>query len=389
MAFQRIYHIIHSVLTDEATEEEHHLLSEWLKADEANQTEYEKLKRLHETLSFTSKEKAFDTEAAWTKVRQQTLDKKRTLSWIPVWARYAAMVAIIASIGLLFLPKSPTEMIVSEVNMEEFDQPTLLLDNGEVIALNEESFSMQEKHVMIKNDAQNKLIYQSGNESQDRSAVRNNHLVIPKGKTYQLQLSDGTEIWLNAETELTYPTQFTGDKREVTLVGEAFFKVAKNTDLPFVVKANSMEVTVLGTAFNISCYTTDNTLTTTLIEGSVSVKADNKEAQTIVPSQQFTYNKTNTQCEIKKVNTTLFTSWMEGVYLFKDATLEEIMKKLQRWHSFSVQYADESIKNNRYSLTIERDANLDQILEIISYTSTIKLERIDNIINIKKTEKGE
>ena len=382
MSLETIYQIIHAVLADEATDKERRILTEWLNASEANRNEYDRLKRLYQVTSHQAKEKTFDTEQAWQDVRRQTIDKKKTFN-IPVWTRYAAMVAIVVSIGLLFFLKSPQTPFISEVNIEEFDQPTLLLDNGEKIALTEESFSMQEKNVVIKNDAKNKLSYESQQDT-GKITIRNNHLVIPKGKTYQLLLADGTRIWLNSETELTYPTQFTGDTREITLIGEAYFEVAKNKEKPFIVHANGMDVNVLGTSFNVSCYTSDNIFSTTLIEGSVSVKTGKNKEETITPSEQFIYNKKKAQTAIQTENTEFYTSWINGEYIFKDTALEEIVKKLQRWYDFSVNYEDESLKNNRYSLIVDRNTDLDHLLEVISYTSDIKLERTNNIINIKK-----
>ncbi len=381
MNSETIYQIIHSILADEATDEERRIFTEWLDASDANRAEYEKLKRLYQVTSHRNKNKTFNTEFAWQQVRKQTIAKKKTFR-LPVWTRYAAMVAIIVFAGMIYFSKQPASTI-HEVNMEEFSQPTLLLENGEKIALTEESFSMQEKHVVIKNDAKNKLVYEP-QEEEEKITIQNNHLVIPKGKTYQLLLSDGTRIWLNSETEITYPTRFVGNKREITLIGEAFFEAAKNKERPFIVNANGMEVKVLGTSFNVSCYTADKTISTTLIEGSVSVKTENKKTVTITPSEQFTYNRDNAKTDIRIVNTELFTSWIDGKYIFKDATLEDIVKKLQRWYDFSVNYEDESLKYNHYSLIAERETNLDQLLEVISYTSNIKLERTNNIINIKK-----
>ena len=382
MNSETIYQIIHSILADEATDEERRIFTEWLDASDANRAEYEKLKRLYQVTTHRSKNKTFNTEFAWQQVHKQTISKKKTFR-LPVWTRYAAMVAIIVFTGMIYFSKQPASTI-HEVNMEEFSQPTLLLENGEKIALTEESFSMQEKHVVIKNDTKNKLVYEPQEEEEEKITIQNNHLVIPKGKTYQLLLSDGTRIWLNSETEITYPTRFVGNKREITLIGEAFFEVAKNKEKPFIVNANGMEVKVLGTSFNVSCYTADKTISTTLIEGSVSVKTENKKTVTITPSEQFTYNRDNAKTDIRIVNTELFTSWIDGKYIFKDATLEDIVKKLQRWYDFSVNYEDESLKYNHYSLIAERETNLDQLLEVISYTSNIKLERTNNIINIKK-----
>lgn len=323
MNSETIYQIIHSILADEATDEERRIFTEWLDASDANRAEYEKLKRLYQVTTHRSKNKTFNTEFAWQQVHKQTISKKKTFR-LPVWTRYAAMVAIIVFTGMIYFSKQPASTI-HEVNMEEFSQPTLLLENGEKIALTEESFSMQEKHVVIKNDAKNKLVYEPQEEEEEKITIQNNHLVIPKGKTYQLLLSDGTRIWLNSETEITYPTRFVGNKREITLIGEAFFEVAKNKEKPFIVNANGMEVKVLGTSFNVSCYTADKTISTTLIEGSVSVKTENKKTVTITPSEQFTYNRDNAKTDIRIVNTELFTSWM----------MENISLKMQHWKILS------------------------------------------------------
>lgn len=387
MSIETIYQIIYAVLSGEATDEERRTLTEWLNTSEANREEYTKLKRLHQITSHTVKEKTFDTEFAWLKVCQHTINKKKAF-YFPIWTRYAAMIAVIISITLFFFPKSPQHAIVCEIKMEEFDEPTLLLDNGEKIALTEESFSRQDHQVVIKNDARNKLIYETSQSETKEITIKNNLLIIPKGKTYQLQLSDGTRIWLNSETELTYPSQFTGDKREVSLKGEAFFKVAKNDSKSFIVKVNGADIKVLGTSFNVSCYTDDKIISTTLVEGSVAVKPEKEEQQIITPSEQLTYNTENHQTTIQTVNTEIFTSWINGRYIFKNTPLEEIMEKLQRWYDFSVNYEDENLKNNCYSLIAERDTELDKILEIISYTSDIKLERINNSINIKKRKEG-
>ena len=94
---------------------------------------------------------------------------------------------------------------------------------------------------------------------------------------------------------ITYPSQFIGNKREVSLIGEAFFKVAKNDSKPFIVKVNGADIKVLGTSFNVSCYTNDKTISTTLVEGSVAVKPEKEKQQTIIPSEQLTYNTENHQ----------------------------------------------------------------------------------------------
>ena len=336
------------------------------------------------------KETRVDTEQAWQIVRNQTIDKKKIFKF-PVWTRYAAMFAIIVSLGIiLFNEEVPSDALsqMEQIDIKEFEEPTLLLENGEKIALSEESFSIKQEQVVIKNDKDNKLVYEAKKEV-TKKTVLNNHLVIPKGRTYRLHLEDGSRIWLNSESELIYPEQFIGDKREVTLIGEAFFEVAPNPEKPFFVKTKGIEIIVLGTSFNVSCYGKENTISTTLVEGSVSIHTEQGEKQIITPSEQFTYNKKNHLTNIQTVNTELYTSWINGKYIFKDATLEEIIDKLQRWHDIYPNYMEEELKSKRFSITIDRQSTLDQILEVISFTSDVKLEKAGNSINIKKQRREE
>lgn len=383
MKSEKIYQIILSTLSDEATEEERHILSKWMNTSKENKSEYEKLKRLYHVFSFKHKEKTVDTEQAWQTVKSKTIYKKKTLHF-PQWLQYAAMVAIIITIGMVVYTDTFRSSTIGDVNMSEFDQPTLLLANGEKLELTQKEFAVHQQDVTIKNNASNQLVYEPKQDN-NKLSVKKNHLIIPKGKTYQLLLSDGTRIRLNSETELIYPTRFTGDKREVTLIGEAYFEVAKDEAKPFIVNANGMDVKVLGTTFNICSYTEDRIITTTLVEGSVAVQTQEGQEETITPSQQFTFNRKNKQTKVKTVDTELYTSWINGRYIFKNTSLQEIITKLQRWHDFSVEFEDQSLLRTRYSLIADRETTLDQLLEIISYTSDIKLERTDNnIIHIKK-----
>ncbi|WP_075555864.1 FecR family protein [Parabacteroides timonensis] len=381
MTSETIYQIILSSLAGEATEEELLCLSKWLEESDANQAEYAKIQRLYQKTSLKTKEQTYDVDKAWQNIQKQTVHKKKNIF---LWLGYAAMLAIVLSIGIVFFTNEHQTAPISKVNVNDYDQPTLLLENGETIKLNEGSFARQQKHITIKNDAEKKLVYETKDKIAENK-IQNNHIIIPKGKTYQLILSDGTHIHLNSESELIYPTLFTGNKREVTLIGEAFFEVAKDKEKPFIVKANEMEINVLGTTFNVCSYAKDKTISTTLIEGSVSVRANQGDTQIITPSEQFTYNKENDRTNIRIVDTELYTSWIDGKYIFKHATLDEIINKLQLWYDFTVVYQDENLKNNRYSLIAEKDTDLDKLLEVISYTSEVKLERTGtNTINIKK-----
>lgn len=390
MKSETIYQIILSVLADEATDEERNVLNKWLGDSNENQMEYLRLQRLYRISLVPPKEKNVDIERAWQKVCNQTIHKKK-ITKLPQWISYAAMVAIVVSIGMaVFINSLPDTSLsqIEKVDIKDFEEPTLLLESGEKIALNKKSFSIKQEQVVIKNDKDNKLVYESQKEK-NKKTVLNNHLVILKGKTYQLHLEDGSRIWLNSESELIYPEQFTGQTREVTLTGEAFFEIARNTEMPFIVKTKGVDIKVLGTSFNVSCYKKEDMISTTLVEGSVSIHTKDGKEQIIIPSEQFTYDKTNHQTTLKSVDTELYTSWIKGIYIFKDTTLDDIIDKLQRWYDITPNYTDESLKNKRFSITIDRQSTLDQILEVISFTSDVKLEKEGTNINIKKQRREE
>lgn len=378
-----IYKIILSVLADEATQEEHAIFTEWLEQSVHNKEEYDKIKQLYTASVPPKKEKNYNTESAWRKVYKQTVAKKRqhTLFY---FIRYAAIIIIIITAGSYFFVKTPR----ITKSLKDFQQPTLLLDNGKEIALAKKSFSLNQTDITISNDSNNQLSYISkSKQKQTPGKSKNNHLFIPKGNTYELLLSDGTHVWLNSETEIIYPARFTGNTREVILKGEAFFKVAKNKEKPFIVKTNAISIQVLGTTFNVSHYANEKNVSATLVEGSISVQTEKGPKQIITPSEQFIYNNTSGESNIRIVDTHLYTSWIEGKYIFKNAPLEEIITKLQRWYDFTVSYNDNSLKARRFSLTIERKTTLDQVLEIISLTSDVKLEKVKNNIIIKERRK--
>ena len=172
------------------------------------------------------------------------------------------------------------------------------------------------------------------------------------------------------------------------LRGEAFFDVAKDASKPFIVENNQMKIKVLGTSFNVSGYVSERLQNVTLVNGSVQVQIDNDSAFRISPSEQFLYDKEKQTTSIQVVNTDLYTAWTEGKYIFKDTRLEDILSKLQRWYDFEIIYLQEELKNRRFSIVINREDNLKDVLEVISFTSNVKLVQENNIIKVKYLEKG-
>lgn len=209
-----------------------------------------------------------------------------------------------------------------------------------------------------------------------------NRLLVPQGQTYKLALADGTNVMLNAESELTFPSEFDTDRREVFLKGEAFFQVTHNEKAPFIVHTDQLDVQVLGTTFNVSGYNNENMLKVTLVEGSIRIHQQGDSVK-IRPNEQYNYNKNTREKRVQTVDTELFTSWVNDEYIFKDTTLDEIFNRINHWYMFDVTYESPSLKEKRFFLTIGRDASLDQIIQIINSTEEVCIEKKDNHIVVK------
>ena len=219
------------------------------------------------------------------------------------------------------------------------------------------------------------LAYDPSGETAAETAY--NTLTTPKGRQFQLLLPDGTKVWLNAASSIRYPVLFTGKERNVEIAGEAYFEVAKNTQLPFRVNVNNQaEIIVLGTSFNVNAYDNEENINTTLIEGSVRVLAGEKNRPaTLVlkPGQQARVannaggrlpGETTANSTIKIINdadTYEAVAWKNGLFDFRGKGLKEVMRQLERWYDIEVVY-EKGIPNIRFGGELSRDVSLAGLL---------------------------
>lgn len=300
---------------------------------------------------------------------------------LPYAAILSGLVLLVGGLYLYNRKETVSRVVVADIN-----EPTLLSEDSS-IKLSGRSFSISQGDATIQNDAQGGMLSYQAKGNDKKEAVKTNRLIIPCGKTYRLQLSDGTRVTMNAASELVFPSRFERGKRIVSLKGEAYFEVSKDIRHPFIVQTGTMSVRVLGTSFNVNCYDDEPAVRTTLVTGSVAIEQEGKTVH-IRPSEQYEYVRATKQADVKKVNTELYTSWLNNEYIFRNATLDEILTQLKRWYGFDVQYDDNGLRNNHFSLRINRDVSLDKFLELINNTEQVYIERIGNtiIIKHKKTE---
>jgi ferric-dicitrate binding protein FerR (iron transport regulator) len=204
-------------------------------------------------------------------------------------------------------------------------------------------------------------------------------IYVPLGQMSQVTLPDSSRVWLNSGTTLRYANHFGTENREVSLQGEAFFKV-KHSGMPFRVKLKKSEVEVLGTSFNVVSFNNDPFSEVTLVEGKVKINdSSGREVVNLKPSEQIRLSDDLKNNSLKKVNTGFFTSWTEGKIVFEEERLAEIIPQLQRWYNVEIRLSDEAIGNYRFSGTILKNKPVDQIVKAFSLLLPVHIQYTNNL----------
>ncbi len=242
------------------------------------------------------------------------------------------------------------------------NRAVLTLADGSQITLTDAEnglLSQQGATRVVKTDS-GRLAYYSGN---GKTTAMLNTISTPRGGQYQVTLPDATKVWLNAASSLRFPTAFTGNERQVELTGEAYFEVAQNSNMPFVVKAGQAQVNVLGTHFNIMAYDDEKAIQTTLLEGAVKMSMG-QQAAILKPGQQGGYDKKTGNLSTREVNTNEAIAWKEGYYLFNRTDIPTIMRQIARWYDVDVVYEGAAPKDEIVG-KISRTANVSDVLHIM------------------------
>lgn len=274
---------------------------------------------------------------------------------------------------------NPVNEIAKITEIPKLAAPTLVLDNGTKVDL-----IINESKVITNNTTTttikgNKLEY--SNNGNIHPVTINNTIIVPSEYIYTITLDDGTEITLNANSELKYPVSFNGEKREVFLKGEAFFNVKKNGKI-FIVNTSDISVKVYGTSFNINTHSPE-TIETTLISGSIGITSLTKDSKEVIikPNQLCSYSKIGNKTNIKDVDISKYINWKSGYFNSTREPLESLINDLSIWYGVEFTFANKSISKIKVSvINLERKLPIDEILPII-----------EKMVNIKiiKTKQGE
>ncbi len=309
----------------------------------------------------------------------------------------AGMVASIVLLigGVFYLNKISTESIEDFVKSSRIipenntDEVVLILGEGENVDITSGeptiTYSETGKEVRIGNSS---FIQQKVSKGQE---VVYNTLLVPYGKRSKIVLSDGSIIWLNSGSRLTYPVVFQVSDRKVYLEGEAIFEVAHDVKRPFAVLSEGQEIEVLGTVFNVSCYGDENVVKTVLKSGSIQINylypnsGTAQKTLKITPGTLAVYDKLNRNMESKTVDVDKYFSWREGVLIFKNDNLRFIMKKLSRYYNIEISIDDPDLANETFSGYLDLKEEIERVLEIFKGTTDLNYSRIDKTkISINK-----
>lgn len=370
----RVYELISGKLDDVLSEEEERELSGWLEADGEHRVIFDEMRRLHEQAKLLRRE--FNPDVEGTLRRLKVRGGKRI--GLHAWWKYAAMFVLPLGIAFALWQGLKEEKIVLHRQFGEVARPgaeraVLKLFDGKTVVLDSTSGNMliaRGENVRVEVDSNRLLRYSREDTVVTSREERKNELIVPRGGEYQIVLADGTRVWLNSATKLIFPQNFTGKERRVMLSGEAFFDVARDESKPFIVETSRMDVKVLGTRFNVNAYTDNEVVSTTLVDGSVEVASGTQKPITLVPGEQA-YGEAG-ELEKREVNIRLYTSWIDGRFMFNNVELEEIAKQISRWYDVEVFFTNENVKRTRFTGGMVKFKPLDDLIRMIESTSPVR-----------------
>ncbi|WP_343561608.1 FecR domain-containing protein [Sphingobacterium sp.] len=369
--FQGIEDLILKFLKNEISPEEEQLLQQWIVEDDKNKALFDELTNmdvlqrrmqafhvLEKEQKEAAKKELFMQIGAETKV--VPINRfKRSLGWIA-----AAVVIGFAVIALTIntlrdkASSVPTANVNSKIDVvPAHDGAILTLGNGKKIFLDD---SQDGKLTDVAVKDHNQVSYVDGSERK----VELNTMTTPKGRQFSLILGDGTKVWLNAASSITFPTAFVGAERKINMTGEAYFEVAHDSKKPFMVTVNGMNVQVLGTHFNINSYGDQGSINTTLLQGSVKVSVAGKK-QLIKPGQQAQVSNGNIKM-LSNIDLAAAVAWKNGFFSFDGVDIKGLTKELSRWYDIEVIY--EGYPKDLFSGEIDRNLTLTQVMKGLADT---------------------
>jgi transmembrane sensor len=314
------------------------------------------------------------------KAEQAASKRKRLFSAM----KYAAGILLIVSAGIVYfaLKQHDHSFPVIASDSESLLKGRIILADGSTHEFDTKQTIIQQTStgtVMLNNDT-----IENGSEGSKGDAIRMNQIIIPYGKRSGITLADGSHIWLNSGSQLSYPSEFRKNSREVYLTGEAFFDVKTDAAKPFYVITKDIRIRVMGTRFNVTSYAEDNFSQTVLLRGKVRIAQKSIFAKSLElePGERFTLDKSKNTVVTDNVDVRMFSSWVDGFLIFENEPTTEIFKKLERYYNQRI-IADQALDGITFSGKLDLKDDIRDVLNNIAFASSLHVTRNDTYFIIK------
>ena len=371
-------------LSGELDEREEENVRVWLEASPENRNAYESLMKDYLRIRWVQENVQIREEQA-KKIIFSSLKKKRNLT--PYYG-VAASIAVLLIVTLFFFIREDKQIVSEKLVTSEIkpiqSKAILVLSTGEQIQLTKSTQKIQEQDgSVLKIDSVMGVQYDSLSTKRAEKPIYNK-IVVPRGGEYFVTLSEGTKVWLDADSELEYPVFFSGDFREVKLKGNAYFCVTKKNDKPFVVRAGEFSLKVYGTEFNVNAYDLQN-IETVLVNGSIGFKANESTPERMMEPNELAVSDSRTGLsEIHQVDIYPYIAWKNQNIVFVNERLESIMEKMARWYDVTVFFQDESLKDLRFDCNMRRYTDIRALFFFLEKTSNARFALNGRTVVISK-----
>ena len=334
-----------SGLMDKSEEQE---LRAWMDEAEENKLFFmEGVKMVREYQVVTRSDK--NASDSLKHVREKIKARGRRQLWIQITAVASVVILFALSFAFFYMPELERESPVSAKVHAGGMKATLIVANGIQVDLMQDNLQdvVRQYGATVLEDKKNELRYDNVEVNEEIEEKPVYHTIsTPVGGEYHFTLADGTMVWLNSSSRLTFPTRFTGDAREVLVEGEVYFGVQHDESKPFIVRVNDVSVRVLGTEFCISAYPENEGVMTTLVRGAVQVTSGNNQV-VLKPGYQAVVDQYSGAISQRAVELSLYTSWVRGIFEYENMELNDIMVQLARWYDVQFTFSASECKERR------------------------------------------
>ena len=373
--------IARKTLGDKLTPDEEATLKHWL-TDKRHAATYDDVRRLDMAADILRLRDEDYGEKMAARFHREQRQKRRHIVWrqMALWTGAAAVAALL----FIAVPHLVPPGYDNVAHMQPAE--TSIVPGGAKAVLT----LADGRQIGVTDDADGELdrlmdsVRAADADTLQQTAVRYHTLSVPRGGEFRHELADGTRVWLNSESELRFPETFAGAERHVYVKGEAFFDVAHDEAHPFVASTERGDIRVLGTRFNLTDYA-GQPLAATLVEGSISFRTPQGRNYAVAPSQQLTFDDASGQVDVRTVDVSVYTAWVDRQFVFYRQPLENIMNVLARWYDFHPVFADDSLRGVRLSGRLLRDEDVRVLLHSYERAMGIRFVIRGNNIIVTQT----